>query len=386
MESKQRVLKILHVDPEKEWGGGETEVIDLLDYLSSWKHENHLLCHPGGPLMDRVEKKKTITVFPISIRNELDIRVVPFLRRLIHKEAYDIVHFHTKRAHALALYLGHARPEMRFVVTRRMDYPVKQKWYNRYLYNQCVDGIIALSHKIADVLVEAGIDRQKIRVIYTGINPEPFQKAATVKPSNPVSVIGTTAVLEERKGYQYLLEAAALLKQKGYRLKYRFAGEGSQRAALQNLAVDLGLKEEVIFEGFVSDIPRFLSPIDVFVLPSLYEGMGVAILEAMAAAKPVVGTTVGGIPELVADGITGLLVPPRNAGALARAISRLLSDKALLTRMGISGSQRVQTDFTMEQTAKKVEHYYYELQQIRRSGPAYPKTFGNSKSISQHLI
>ena len=382
MESKKRVLKILHIDPEKEWGGGETEVIDLLDYLSSWKHENHLLCHPDGLLMDRVEKKKTVTIFPISIRNDLDIRAVPFLRRLIHKEAYDIVHFHTKRAHALSLYLDHARPEMRFVVTRRMDYPIKQKWYNRYLYNRCVDGIIALSRNIADVLVNAGIDREKIRVIYTGINPEPFQKAATVKPGNPVSLIGTTAVLEERKGYQYLLEAAALLKQKGFQFKYRFAGEGSQREALQNLTVKLGLKEEVVFEGFVSDIPRFLSPIDVFVLPSLYEGMGVAILEAMAAAKPVVGTTVGGIPELVADGVTGFLVPPRNARALARAISRLLSDKALLTRMGISGCQRVQTDFTMEQTAKKVEHYYYELQQVGRHDQRSPRTFGNSKSES----
>ncbi len=386
-ESKKRVLKILHIDPEREWGGGETEVIDLLAYLSSWEHQNHLLCHPGGPLMDRVKKNKAVTIFPIAVRNDLDIRAIPFLRRLIHKEAYDIVHFHTKRAHALSLYLERTRPEMRFVVTRRMDYPVTQKWYNRYLYSRCVDGIIALSHKIADVLVEAGIDREKIRVIYTGIDPEPFQKAATVKPNNRVSVIGTAAVLEERKGYQYLLEAAALLKRQGYQLQYRFAGEGSQREALQNLATDLGLKEEVVFEGFVSDIPGFLAAIDVFVLPSLHEGMGVAILEAMAAAKPVVGTTVGGIPELVVDGVTGLLVPPRNASALADAISRLLSDKDLPTRMGVSGCQRVQTDFTMEQTAKQVEHYYYELQRVGRDDQRSQRSLGNSsKSISRQLI
>jgi len=242
-----------------------------------------------------------------------------------------------------------------------MDYPVRQKRYNRYLYNRCVDGVIAISQKIADVLVEGGIERERIRVIHTGIDPEPFQKAATVKPNNPVPVIGTTAVLEERKGHQYLLEAAALLKQKGQRLEYHFAGEGSQRERLQNLAKDLGLKEEVNFEGFVSDIPKFLSGIDIFVLPSFYEGMGVAIVEAMAAGKPVVGTTTGGIPELVADGVTGLLVPPRNAQALASAISRLLSDKDLLTSMGVKGWQRVQSHFTMEQTAKKIEHYYYEL-------------------------
>lgn len=360
MKPDKRPLKILHVDPERNWGGGETEVIALLDYLSSWGHLNHLLCHPGGLLSNRA-KKMAITIFPILILNDLDLRPIPFLRRLIRREAYDVVHFHTKRAHALSLYLEHVGPEMRFVVTRRMDYPIRQKWYNRYLYNRCVDGVIAISQKIADVLVEGGIEREKIRVIHTGIDPEPFQKATTIKSNNPVPVIGTMAILEERKGHQYLLEAAALLKQKGYQLEYRFAGEGSQRKCLQNLAKDLGLKEEVTFEGFVSDIPKFLSRIDVFVLPSFNEGMGVAILEAMAAAKPVVGTSAGGIPELVADGVTGLLVPPRNAQALASAISRLLSDKDLLTTMGVRGCQRVQTHFTMEQTAKKIDHYYHEL-------------------------
>jgi len=175
------------------------------------------------------------------------------------------------------------------------------------------------------------------------------------------TVIGTAAVLEERKGHRFLLEAAALLKRRGHRLKYRFAGDGSERERLQQIVLELGLREDVEMIGFVSDIPAFLSTIDIFVLPSVYEGLGVAILEAMAAGKPVVATRVGGIPELVSDAATGLLVPPMNPQALTEAISKLLSQPGLAQQMGEKGRGRVRKDFTVEQMAKKNEDFYYEL-------------------------
>ena len=115
--------------------------------------------------------------------------------------------------------------------------------------------------------------------------------------------------------------------------------------------------------GFVSDIPSFLSTIDIFVLPSLYEGLGVAVLEAMAAGKPVVATKVGGLTELVEDQITGLLVPPEDPSALARSISQLVSQRGLAEEMGARAWERVQKHFTVEQMAKKNEDYYYDLLQ-----------------------
>ncbi len=366
MNVKGQPLKILHIDPEKAWGGGESEVICLLSYLASWGHQNHLLCHPEGILLRKAERAG-IRVFPVRILNDLDMRPVPFLRSLIRREGYDIVHFHTKRAHALTLCLGPVHSDVRFVVTRRMDYPVRKNWYHHYIYNRRVDGIVAISNKIADVLVEGGVSREKIRVIYTGVEPELFQKVQRVNSNFGEAVLGIAAVLEERKGHQFLLEAAALLKQEGYRLKYRFSGQGSQREHLQKIVTELRLKEEVSFEGFVSDIPKFLSEIDIFVLPSLYEGMGVAVLEAMAAGKPVVATEVGGLPELVEDQITGILIPPGNSAAMASSISRLVSRRDLMDEMGIKARERVRRYFTMEQTAKKIEDYYYELRQTLRN-------------------
>lgn len=186
--------------------------------------------------------------------------------------------------------------------------------------------------------------------------------SATVSSSGK-NVIGTAAVLEERKGHRFLLEAAALLKEQGLRLTYRFAGEGSERESLQRIAYRLGLRDEVLFLGFVSDIPTFLSSVDIFVLPSLYEGLGIAVLEAMAAGKPVVASRTGGIPELVIDRVTGLLVPPKDPGALARAILHLVSQAGLGRRMGDKGREQVLERFTMEQMAKKNEDYYYELRE-----------------------
>jgi glycosyltransferase involved in cell wall biosynthesis len=244
-----------------------------------------------------------------------------------------------------------------------MDYPVRKNWYEDCLYNQRVDGVIAISQKIAGLLVEGGVRSEKIRVIHSGIDPSPFQKTPPEEAKGDLAVVGTAAVLEERKGHRFLLEAAALLKRQGRRLAYRFAGEGSERERLRMLSQQLGLGEEVLFMGFLSDIPSFLSSIDIFVLPSLYEGLGVAVLEAMAAGKPVVATEVGGIPELLHDQVTGLLVPPKDSSALARAILQLVSRKDVMRHMGDKGRERVHRHFTMEQMAKRNEDYYYQLLQ-----------------------
>lgn len=339
-------------------------MIGLLGYLASWGHRNHLLCDPEGVLFQEA-RKKGIACFAATIRNELDLRIVPWLRRLIRAEKYDIVHFHTKRAHALAPWLGRNNGSPRFVVTRRMDYPVKNTWYTHYLYNRKVDGVVVLSEKIAAVLVEAGVRRVKIRVIYSGIDLALFQKARKAISDAGVPVIGTVAVLEKRKGHQFLLEAAALLKRQGLRCLYRFAGEGSERERLHAIAEQLGIGEDVIFEGFVADIPGFLSKIDVFVLPSLHEGLGIAALEAMAAGKPVVVTQVGGLPEVVGDDTAGLLVPPKDSITLARAISKLLLDKDMRQQMGARAQARIQQHFTIAEMARKNEAYYYELLEER---------------------
>jgi glycosyltransferase involved in cell wall biosynthesis len=356
-----RRLKILHIDPERNWGGGEAQVLGLLSYLAEQGHRTHLLAHPDGRLFQRSQARE-IRTMPLIVRNDFDLRPVSRLRRLIRDENYDIVHLHTKRAHALSLWLERGLVTPKYVVTRRMDYPEANTWYTRYLYNRRVDGVVAISGKISTLLIEAGVERERIRLIHSGIDPRPFEAAANVRDVHRECVrVGMAAVLEERKGHRFLLEAAQRLKARGYQIQYCIAGEGSLRKSLEEAATRLGLKDEVQFLGFVSDMPAFLSRVDILVLPSLFEGFGVSVLEAMAAGKAVIASRVGGLAELVSDTVTGLLVAPRDIDGLANAIAKLAGDRMLRREMGQKGKERLQANFTVEQMAKQNEDYYYGL-------------------------
>ena len=356
----RRLLSILHVDPERNWGGGEAQVFALLAYLSARGHRNDLLADPNGLLYANC-RKLDIRLRRFSVRNDLDLYAAGTLRRLIHSENFDIIHFHTKRAHALSLWLWPKRNRPKYIATRRMDYPERRGWYTKLLYNHRVDGVVAISRVIAELLAQAGVDRGKIRHIPSGIDPARFTPDSHKLTSRDSPVIGSAAVLEARKGHEFLLEAAALLKADGVNLSYQIAGAGPLRHQLEQQAAHLGLQEEVQFLGFVDDIANFLAAIDIFVMPSLHEGLGVAVLEAMAAGKPVVASRVGGLAEAVADGVTGILVPPANAIALAQAIAKLVHARALAGEMGDQGRRRVEQHFTLERMAASNEMYYYEL-------------------------
>ena len=355
-----RLLRILHIDPEKNWGGGEAQVFGLLQNLSKWGHRNDLATPADGELFR--QSLPSVRKIPLSIRNDLDVRGVPALRRLIRKERYDIVHLHTKRAHALCVWLPRGKRRPTYIVTRRMDYPEPNNCYTRYLYNRRVDGVVAISRSVLNCLLAAGVDRRSIRLIYSGIDPLPFRALPSAEQrANDSAVVAMLAVLEERKGHRFLLEAARVLKDRGRKIRYVFAGDGSLKTQLQDLAQAFGLREEVSFAGFVKDVPKFLSSIDLLVLPSLFEGLGVAALEGMASGKPVVATRVGGLAESIIDGETGFLVPPRNGAALADAIERIVADPSMARVMGQKGIARVLSQFTIEQMARQNEAYYYAL-------------------------
>ena len=180
---------------------------------------------------------------------------------------------------------------------------------------------------------------------------EPSNRFAT---AGTETIVGCLGILEARKGHRYLLEAASLLKSRGLKVKCLIGGDGSLRSELEKQADRLGLNDAVQFLGFVSDAEGFLAGIDVLVMPSLlYEGLGVAALEAMAASKAVIAGRVGGLAESVVDGETGLLVPAQDANALADAIARLAGEPERARQMGRRGRARVCENFTMERWPEK---------------------------------
>jgi glycosyltransferase involved in cell wall biosynthesis len=246
------------------------------------------------------------------------------------------------------------------------------------LIDRLVDRIIVVSEdNRAQQLVHTGRKPSKVVTIYNGIpiqewQPRPPEVVAAQKRElgldNAAPIIGTTGRLVEQKGLPYFLRMAALLLPDFPAAKFVIVGDGPLRDEFVALARDLGLADRVVFTGFRTDVPDLMSVFDLFVLASVYEPFGLVLVQAMALQKPIVATRVGGIPEVVADGETGLLVPPRQPAALAEAAARLLRDEALARRMGQAGRERVLARFTAEAMARKTMALYEELLARKRWG------------------
>jgi len=364
-------LKILHVDPETAFGGGERQVAGLIRHLARRGHENVLAAPPGAPLAAIVPAADA-RLRPLAIRNDVDVLAALRLRRLVAVESPHIVHFHTSRALAMSPWLrGYADC---CVVTRRMDYPLRRGWWTDRLYNRSVAASVAISRDVREKLLAAGVRDERVRVIHSAVEPPaglpgPAGRAAARARFGVGDelAVGIVAALEMRKAHDVLWRAIAELRQRGVRLRCLACGDGSRRGALESLARELGIADVVSLLGEQRQVADVLAALDVFVMPSRYEGLGVAILEAMAMALPVVATAVGGIPETVADERTGLLVPSGDPAALAAAIARLDRDRALARRMGEAGRQRVTAEFSMEAMASRYEELYDEITRGRVS-------------------
>jgi glycosyltransferase involved in cell wall biosynthesis len=346
-------MRVLHVDPERGWGGGEVQVVALVRQLAARGHTSTVAADPTGRLAPAATACG-VRVAPLRIVNHFDVRAALALRRLVPE--HDVVHFHTARALALAPLCR--RRGVRLVVTRRMDYVPAGGPYVRYLYNRAVDAVIAISGGVREALLRVGVRPERIRVVPSGIDVDAFVAppgAREARRQEWAVGLGEMAVvvpgaLERRKGHAVLLAAAAWLPPGLPRLRFIFCGDGREAAALAGAAAPLD--GAVHFAGFREDMAACLAAADVVVLPSLLEGLGVAALEAMAAARPVVASRVGGLAEAIVHEETGLLVPPGEPVALAVALARLAGDADLRARLGAAGRMRVCARYTSAHMAE----------------------------------
>ena len=225
---------------------------------------------------------------------------------------------------------------------------------------------------VRNVLQAQGYDPSRISVIHNGIDVTRFQSAGTRDGAlraelgfDPLDrVVAVFARLNRLKGIEYFLEAAAQLARRHAGLKFLIVGDSiseEYRKELEAVAARLGLTDRVVFAGFRRDIPALLAEVTVSVLPSLSEGLSNVVLEGMAAGVPVVATSVGGTAEMIDDGRTGLLVPPADASAIARAVGTLLDDPALAARIGAAAKESVTAKFSLDAAVRETERIYERL-------------------------
>jgi glycosyltransferase involved in cell wall biosynthesis len=355
-------LSVIGVDPERGFGGGETQVLGLTLALKRGGHRAELICDRAGPLWERAVSS-SVKCHPLRIRNAVDLAAGLKLRAILKREHFDIVHFHTSRAHSMAPCargLGSA-----MIVTRRMDY-TPNRLFAPYLYNRAVDGVIAISGGVADSLARAGVDQDRVTVVGSGVDCECFRPPSTeeraaaraaLKVTERDFVVSAVGALEQRKGHRFLIAAIGSLAATG---KYRcfIAGQGLIHSVLQGEIAVLRCTDRIKLLGRVDDARKLLWASDAFAMPSLKEGLGVAALEAMATALPVIASDVGGLSELVENGSSGILVPPGNPQEIASALERLSSSSELRSRMGAAARARVVEHYSIANMAARTLAVY----------------------------
>jgi glycosyltransferase involved in cell wall biosynthesis len=223
-------------------------------------------------------------------------------------------------------------------------------------------GYIAVSRALARVLSGWGIAPSRLSVIHNGIDPAPFETAGAGRPLAGQApgklVVGTAARLARQKGLAYFLGAAARLAPLFPAMRFEIVGDGPERCSLEKLTRRLRLEERVSFTGYRTDLPACLAGMDIFVLPSLTEGLAITLLEAMAAGCAVVASQVGGVPEAVEDGINGLLVPPGDDAALAEAVASLAGDPVRAAALTAAARRVVRERFSLAAMLSRTEAVY----------------------------
>ncbi|MCJ8503133.1 glycosyltransferase family 4 protein [Desulfatitalea alkaliphila] len=246
----------------------------------------------------------------------------------------------------------------------------KIKFYNyleKYLL-KFADKVVAVSEGMVNGLNTVWIGKEKINIIYNAVDPNEYSSyAPTIKIreqyriNNAAPLVAVVGRFSPEKGHRYFVEALPKILKVFPGLKTLFIGDGPLKKELQQQINQAGLKSKVIFTGYQSNVQDFFREIDLIVLPSLSEGMPNVALEAMLFQKPVVATRVGGVPEVVLDGETGILVDPKNSEQLAEAAIRLFKNRKTLHEFGMAGKCRVLKEFSSEERIKKIARLYNEV-------------------------
>ena len=354
----------LHIDTARTWRGGQSQVLLTVLGLRAAGHRAALVAHPAGELWRRASEGPDL--IPIAVRSEMDLSAAWKLSRVVKQLGPAIVHAHDPHGvaiAALALSMSTEAAKPRLVAARRVDFHLKTNAFSRWKYRQ-VERFICSSDAIRRMLVADGVPEALTITVREGIDIERVAAApaadlhAEFWLPHHAPIVGNVAALVPHKGQTHLIEAAALVVRKVPDARFVIAGEGDLRPSLERLIKERRLEKHVFLAGFRPDVLSVHKAFDIFAMSSVTEGLGTSVLDAMACAKPVVATAAGGIPEAVVDGVTGVLVEPRDHDAMARALIALLADEDARTRMGAAGLRRVRDEFSIERLVRETLRVY----------------------------
>lgn len=370
-------MRSVHIDTARTWRGGQNQVLLTVTGLAEIGHQPVLVAHEAGQLRRRASEGLRFIGF--SPRSEFDVHAGWQLAKVFADTRPDVVHAHDPMAvslTAMALQMATGLDRAPLVVaSRRVDFHLKRHAFSKWKYKH-VDVFIAASTLIATVLRDDGVAADRIEVVHDGVDVRAIERheavdahAAFWLPAG-APLVGNVAALAPHKGQRHLVAAAAKVVREVPDARFLVIGEGELRDALARQIKDLGLDRHVFLTGFRTDVLGLMRSFDVFAMSSVTEGLGSVLLEAMALSRPIVATRAGGIPEAVADGVTGLLVPPHDEARLAAGIVTLLRDPVLRARFGQAGRERVEREFSIDRLVAGTARVYETRVRARKRAPS----------------
>ncbi|MBX3449922.1 MAG: glycosyltransferase family 4 protein [Planctomycetaceae bacterium] len=295
--------------------------------------------------------------------------VLRLLRRELAKDPPGLIHVQSRNALPQGIWLARRlrRPyivTLHDVVTNRASLPYDRKWCER---------VIVVSEAVRqNVLRESRIPADRVTTIPSGVNCDHIRDVIPPLSAGHRPVIGTAGPLEAVKGFPFFLGAAARLLEAGRDVEFLIAGAGPEEQNLRRLATELGIDERVTFAPNLFDFSEAIAAMDVFVLPSLQQGLGTIMLEAMALGRPVIATRVGGVYQVVTDNETGLLVPPSDSVRLAERIAELLDNPKFAQRIGAAACWKVELEYSVDKMIEETTAVYNQVLGSLEAPPAVP--------------
>ena len=358
-------VRVLHTIETEDAGGAEQILLDLVRALGP-DYDSVVGVLKKGWLWSQVRSSDTPWTM-LEGAGASDVRLLAQLVRLVRRQRIDLIHAHEFYMNAVCAVVSRLTGvPLVATVHGRNYYPERLR--RRVIYRMVVTqaaAVVSVSEDLRRFFCRATrTSLGRVRVIYNGVDPDAWRggRAPEVRRSLGIpagaAVVGTVGSLYEVKGHAYLIQAARLILERRPDVHFVLVGGGPLDGELRAQAQAQGVGEQVHLVGHREDVRQLLAAMDVFVLPSLSEGLPLALLQAMAAGKPAVVTEVGGIPEVVGNGETGFLVPPRNAEALADRVITLLESPSTAVRIGARGQRRIRERFSLQATVTAYRDVY----------------------------
>jgi len=368
-----RKIKVLHLITSLEVGGAQHGMLLGLPRFDSDRYE-HIVCS----IMDRMQmaqqfRSAGIEVRTLGLSRKTDVSVALRLRSLLKELRPDVLHTYLLHANVLGRIIGRLTGVPAIIGSERTIGQAR-RWGRlaTKLTNPLTDAVEVNSEIGGKAIVsDLGVPSNKVELVRSGLDLAAF--SASTKRADIRSELGLNdnhhlvtfiGRLRPVKGVEYGIKAFAVASVQHQNLRIALAGEGEQLGYLQDLTSQLGISENVTFLGVRNDLPDLLAATDSVLMPSLNEGFPRTAIEAMAAGKPVIATRVGGTPEAIIDGETGILVPAKDVEAMAAALSNLVDDTELQTRLGTAGRARAQQNYSLANYLSRLDRLYQQLSGI----------------------